>query len=163
MGNATVTADNWAGGVQPQGGSSFQAGLKLDDPWPAMAISQQTAEEAYQSVLAHAGAALPTRDAVDARIVAEVASGTATFGVNGIIDSQTEVGGWPVLQSTTAPTDTDLDGMPDAWELKHGLNPNIANNNGDFDNDLYTDLEEYLNDMGAFPSPAPDRLRRRAE
>ena len=29
-GNATVTADNWNGGVQPQGGSSDMAGLRLD-------------------------------------------------------------------------------------------------------------------------------------
>jgi hypothetical protein len=29
--------------------------------------------------------------------------------------------------------DADGDGMPDAWEIEHGLNPNVANNNGDFD------------------------------
>lgn len=49
--------------------------------------------------------------------------------------------------------DTDGDGMPDAWESDHGLNPNIANNNGDFDNDGYTDLEEYLNETAAWPAP----------
>lgn len=49
--------------------------------------------------------------------------------------------------------DTDGDGMPDTWEIAHGLNPNVANNNGDFDNDLYTDLEEYLNEVAAWPSP----------
>ena len=49
--------------------------------------------------------------------------------------------------------DTDGDGMPDYWELEHGLNPNVANNNGDFDSDGYTDLEEYLNDVAAWPAP----------
>jgi hypothetical protein len=49
--------------------------------------------------------------------------------------------------------DTDGDGMPDAWEIEHGLDPNVANNNGDFDNDGYTDLEEYLNDVAAWPAP----------
>ena len=49
--------------------------------------------------------------------------------------------------------DTDGDGMPDAWEIAHGLNPNVANNNGDFDNDGYTDLEEYLNEIAAWPAP----------
>ena len=48
--------------------------------------------------------------------------------------------------------DTDGDGMPDTWEIAHGLNPNVANNNGDFDNDFYTDLEEYLNEIAAWPS-----------
>jgi hypothetical protein len=45
--------------------------------------------------------------------------------------------------------DTDQDGMPDTWETEHGLNPNVANNNADFDNDFYTDLEEYLNEVAA--------------
>jgi hypothetical protein len=49
--------------------------------------------------------------------------------------------------------DTDSDGMPDNWEIEHGLNPSVANNNDDFDNDGYTDLEEYLNDVAAWPSP----------
>lgn len=49
--------------------------------------------------------------------------------------------------------DTDGDGMPDAWEIEHGLNPNVANNNGDFDHDGYTDLEEYLNEVAAWPAP----------
>jgi hypothetical protein len=49
--------------------------------------------------------------------------------------------------------DTDGDGMPDDWEIEHGLNPYVANNNGDFDNDGYTDLEEYLNDVAAWPAP----------
>lgn len=49
--------------------------------------------------------------------------------------------------------DTDGDGMPDAWEIEHGLNPNVANPNGDFDNDGYTDLEEYLNEVAAWPAP----------
>lgn len=49
--------------------------------------------------------------------------------------------------------DTDGDGMPDYWEAGHGLNPNVANNNADFDNDGYTDLEEYLNELAAWPAP----------
>ena len=43
--------------------------------------------------------------------------------------------------------------MPDAWEKVHGLNPTVADNNGDFDGDGYTNLEEYLNDVAAFPAP----------
>jgi len=51
--------------------------------------------------------------------------------------------------------DTDGDGMPDSWEIAHGLNPSVANNNGDFDNDFYTDLEEYMNEVAAWPAPGP--------
>jgi Immunoglobulin domain/Bacterial TSP3 repeat len=49
--------------------------------------------------------------------------------------------------------DTDGDGLPDAWEIEHGLNPNVPDQNGDFDNDGYSNLEEYLNDIAAWPAP----------
>jgi len=41
-------------------------------------------------------------------------------------------------------TDTDGDGLPDAWETSHGTNPNNPNDvNQDPDNDNYTNLQEY--------------------
>ena len=49
--------------------------------------------------------------------------------------------------------DTDGDGMPDAWEISVGLNPAVADNNGDYDNDGYTNLEEYLNELAEWPAP----------
>ena len=114
------------------------------------AVSTQTADEAYKSVLAHAGATSWSRDTIDARVFAE----PATQGGR-IIDSGTQVGGYPMLATGTAPTDTDADGMPDAWEASLGLNPLVKNNNADFDTDGYTDLEEYLNDLAAWPAPLP--------
>jgi pectate lyase len=156
-GDPTVTADNWAGGVQPGGrdggGADAHVGaLKLAAPWKAMPIRQQTAEEAYRLVLEHAGASLPGRDPVDARIVEEVRTGTARFGETyggggkGIIDSQKAVGGWPQLKSEAAPPDGDGDGMPDAWESRHGLDPaDVTDGAKDRDGDGYTNVEEYLN------------------
>jgi pectate lyase len=160
-GDPGVTADNWAGGVQAQGQDTGGPGrwrdehfemLKLDAPWEAMPIHQQTAEEAYRLVLQHAGASLPRRDPIDARIIEEVRTGTAQFGETyggggkGIIDSQDAVGGWPELSSKAAPLDTDGDGMPDAWENGHGLDPDdVADGSNDQDNDGYTNVEEYLN------------------
>ncbi len=64
-------------------------------------------------------------------------------------------GGFGTLGGVAAPLDTDGDGMPDAWEQKYGLSPTVANNNADFDNDGYTDLEEYLNDVAAFKATGP--------
>jgi hypothetical protein len=51
--------------------------------------------------------------------------------------------------------DVDGDGMPWAWELAHGLDPNIADHNGDFDNDGYPNLEEYINELAEWPAPGP--------
>src|SRR3546814_2316912 len=105
--------------------------MKLEKPWPSMPIDQHTAEEAYKLVLAKAGAILPERDEVDARIIGETRSGFATYEgkayekdrkvanpdkASGIIDSQHDAGGWPVLKSAPAPKDTDHDGMQDDWE-----------------------------------------------
>ena len=141
VGNARVTADNWDGGVQPAA-----AAAKLTKPWPSMPIKQETAEQAYLSVLAKAGAS-KVRDSVDTRIIEEVRNGTATYGKNGIIESQQEVGGWPSLNSGTAPQDSDKDGMPDDWENANGLNPSDASDRNKKDGVGYTMLEKYLNSL----------------
>jgi hypothetical protein len=151
VGNPTVTADNWNGGVNPAGGSGDIPLVKLEVPWPAMAINEQTAEEAYLSVLSHVGCSKPVRDSLDARLVNEVSTGTATYGLNGVIESQSEVGGWPTLNSTEPPVDTDHDGMPDEWETARGLLPLVAADRNLYTLDpLYTNLEVYLNELGAF-------------
>lgn len=144
-GNAAVTTDNWNGGVKV----AYPDSAKALKPFSVESIAEQAATQAYDQALKFAGASLK-RDAVDSRIVKEIAKGTASKGKakNGIIDSQEEVGGWPVLKSLPAPKDSDSDGIPDAWEIKQKLNPNDA-----ADAILktlsqpYTNLEVYLNDL----------------
>lgn len=162
VGNDKVSADNWAGGVQASGGDEAIKVLKLDKPWDAMKINQETAEEAYESVLKGAGCVFPRRDAVDTRIIEEVRSGKATYeGASyktkkrvadpsvpcGMIDSQENVGGWPELKSLPASVDSDHDGMPDKWEKKNGLNPHDASDRNGVARNGYTNLENYLNSI----------------
>ena len=60
------------------------------------------------------------------------------------------------MTTRAAGYDSDGDGMPDVWEVKYGLNPNsAADGKLDFDNDGYTNVQEYLDETGAFPAPAP--------
>ncbi len=137
-----VTADNWTGVVNASGTTPLNA-IVVDQPFSYAPVTTQSATDAYTSVLQFAGCTVPARDSVDTRVLADVANGTGA-----IIDSQTEVGGWPVLNSTTPPTDSDHDGMPDAWELTYGLDPyDPADRNGDFTGDGYTNLETYLNSL----------------
>jgi hypothetical protein len=83
------------------------------------------------------------RDAVDQRVVENVRNRRGK-----LIDSQEQVGGWPALRNAPAPADQDRDGMPDAWEKAHGLNPtDPADRNADRDGDGYTNLDEYLNSL----------------
>ena len=140
-----ITQDNWSGGIDfGEGGSEAN---RAYEPFDCPAITQQTAQEAYQLVLADAGASL-ARDSIDTRIANEVETGTYTYGNFGIIDSQDDVGGWPTLNSLPAPLDTDQDGMPDDWENANNLDPNDPQDrNDDLNGDGYTNLEEYLNSL----------------
>lgn len=102
----------------------------------------QSADQAAELVLIHAGASLH-RDAVDKRVIENVRNHRGK-----VIDSQAEVGGWPELHSNPAPLDSDGDGMPDAWEKAHGLNPHDpGDRNGKAGQDGYTNLERYLNSL----------------
>ena len=144
-----ITADNWAGGVQ----GDFWQQAKVDVPHPFASVRTEPAGQACEMVLANAGAVLPKRDSVDRRIIEEVRTGTATFAGReetgpGIIDSQADVGGWPILKSAPAPVDDDRDGMADDWELANGLDPTSPEDrNGDFNGDGYSNLEKYLNNL----------------
>lgn len=83
--------------------------------------------------------------AVDTRLINDVINRTGR-----IIDHEEEVGGWPALNSTTPPTDTDRDGMPDAWEKRRDPDPNDASDGAkDRDEDGYTNVEEYINGLVA--------------
>jgi len=113
----------------------------VQEPFAVPEVRTISAEEALRVVLEGAGAALPVRDAVDRRIVADVRNGTGST-----IDSQRQVGGWPEYRGAQPPKDTDGDGMPDDWEIAHGLNPrnpsDAARSRGG-----YTNIEEYINSL----------------
>ncbi|MDR8389809.1 hypothetical protein NC796_01585 [Aliifodinibius sp. S!AR15-10] len=115
---------------------------KRQKPFPTGPIETDAPREAFESILSHGGASLPIRDTVDARMVDDVKNRTGA-----IIDSQSEVGGWPELKSTSAPADTDRDGIPDSWEKEHGLNPNNPSDRNRTADDGYTMLEKYLNSI----------------
>jgi hypothetical protein len=86
------------------------------------------------------GSWVAARDAVDTRVVGHYNSGTGA-----LVTSEGNVGGFPTIAAGTACTDTDNDGMPNTYEINHGLDPNIANASLDADRDGWTNIEEYMN------------------
>lgn len=152
-GSTTVTNDNWQG-VFPNPSTKDKAELKSNVVYTFGDITTHSATDVYPQVLAYAGASL-SRDAIDSRIVTETQNGTYTYtgsngSTNGIIDTQSDVGGWPTYNSTTAPSDSDGDGMPNQWELDHGLNMNDAADGALYTlNSIYTNVEVYLNGLVA--------------
>ncbi len=173
-----VTKDNWDGGVQPAPVKATVAavlpGIRVDAPFKHAPLDIVPAMVAYKTVLANAGATLPRRDAVDARVTEMVRTGVVTKTViaktsvakaaevayaqkwidemadlvpKGFITDPVEVGGYPEYKGTPY-IDTDGDGMPDAWEIKHGLNPKDASDaSGDRNGDGYTNIEKFINGL----------------
>jgi pectate lyase len=149
-GYPAVTSDN-SKGIYIQGSKASVSQLDTilkPELYTVISIAMESAEECFNSVLAHAGASSPFRDSVDHRIIHDVNERTGK-----LINSPAEVGGWPILNSQNAPVDSDHDGMPDEWEILMGFNfSDPEDRNQDHDSDGYTNLEEYLNDL------IPDRI-----
>jgi pectate lyase len=143
-GFAEGTEDNWLL-VQPPSGQNYDTtrrALEVPGPFPSNTVTTQSGAESYDLVLAAAGATLPARDPVDQRIIEQIRNRR-----DRLIDSQTEVGGWPALAAGAAPEDRDGDGLPDDWEREVGFDPaKIDASEQDTDGDGYTDVEEWLND-----------------
>ncbi len=145
-GSPVVTADNWQGMKSQDRGAGSEL-ARVNTPFEGWPVKQQTAMEAFETVLKLAGATLPKRDAVDQRVTEMVRTGK-TITPDGIVADPKQVGGYPdyKFDSAEVPADTDADGMPDEWEKSHALDPNqVADGATDLDGDGYTNFEEFLN------------------
>lgn len=121
-------------------------------------VSVQSADVAYEKVLAYAGASLQ-RDDIDTDVCDDVKNGTAKYkgsksGAAGLIDTQDDVKGnrpsaWQELKGKKL-VDSDNDGIPDKWEKQHGLNPKSAADASLYSLDkkgYYTNIEVYANSL----------------
>lgn len=124
-------------------------------------VTTHTADESFNVLTQYCGASLRP-DKHDTRVLADVKNGTGESGHqgettstglgrswNGLIDSQTDVGGWPVLTATQEELDrvkdSDGDGIPDYYEDLFGLDSdNAADGNEKTFDPRYTNLEIYL-------------------
>lgn len=132
--------------------------IKMDAPAPTGEVTTHSAAESFSKVLAYSGASL-YRDEIDARYMEEAKTGTAKYKGSitqspGIIDKVADVNGYTEANFGTATRpadfDTDKDGIPDAWEIANGLDPNDATDALTYSLDskgYYTNLEVYANSL----------------
>ncbi|TWU27744.1 hypothetical protein [Bythopirellula polymerisocia] len=140
------------------GSSAFAGSWKSHSKFAIDGVAEpDSADVALQRVLDYSGANWQNRNPIDERIVNSVRNQTGS--VINDLSGATQAAEWnTILAQRTAVSrpagfDTDGDGMPDEWEVAHDLDPGMDDHNGDFDSDGYLNLEEYLNDIAAWPAP----------
>ncbi len=165
-----VTQDNWTYGIYNQIENAkvdytyteeTKDTMRISEPIWFEAVTTHTAEQAFEQVLAYAGASLH-RDALDETMVGDTRQGETTYTGSGckqgIINSQEDLrpadaadewSAWPTLKSEPPLPDSDGDGMPDEWEVAHGMNAADASDGNSLTDDGYTQLEVYLNHIVA--------------
>jgi hypothetical protein len=111
---------------------------------PDVPVHIDPTEKMVGDIARQAGDSL-CRDSVDARLVNDLLS----FGAKGkLIDDESQVGGLPPMADAKAALDSDGDGIPDAWELKHHLDPHNPADALAIDAKTgYSNLELYLNEL----------------
>lgn len=138
--------NDYAGETAPDATSRSATARTTRHPFPT--ITYTDAAALRETLLAHAGA-FP-RDPMDQRLVLPVeedridpaAPNTNPSG-DALLPAYT--GGAPA-----APADSDLDGMPDAWETARGLDPGTPDHAGrDLSTSGYDNLEVYLHELSA--------------
>jgi hypothetical protein len=127
----------------PANESVYRSSVRFETP----PITTYEISQAIDSVLKKAGAVVPSRDAVDIKIVNDVKNNAGSL---------TDNNPYPLLAAGTPFLDTDGDGMPDEWEIFRGLDPNDnSDRNGDISGDGYTNIEKYLGELADDANPQP--------
>lgn len=182
----TLTQNNWSGITYGSSNGRNEGNVKS---WSAYTIQSdgeniaytpkaESPDAAYNNVLNYAGAGIDanSRPDIDKQVMYEAKTGTgsctgarpyweANSEQKTTIDKYNIACGvsykYPEAITKGAPVDYDGDGMPDAWEIARGLNPNskLASDGslesaGDYCGNGYTNIEYYINDLTVDSFPA---------
>lgn len=152
--NPLNTNDNWMGVYPNQ--QYIKEGKHPNLSWRQFfhaPVTLHTANRAFINVLRYAGAS-KKKDNVDIRLVLNITTNRfpdqgSRGSKNGIIDSPADVGGYKPYSKAKALKDSDGDGIPDSWEISHGLNPRNPKDGNQFNRRQkdYTNLEVYMNSL----------------
>ncbi|MBN1127819.1 MAG: hypothetical protein JXA71_02460, partial [Chitinispirillaceae bacterium] len=129
--------------------TSYKTATVMNTPYNHPGVNAVlSAKDALEYVSKNAGAS-KVRDAVDEFLVDELLS----YGKKGKIITTEDDNGIPnnvgTVAGGTPPVDSDKDGMPDAWERTHALDPNNAGDHKatTLSAEGYTNIEMYVNEL----------------
>jgi hypothetical protein len=129
-----------------KGNANDPAMVYSNDSFPIPPTSTTLPQQAYEDVMAGAGAW--PRDSADRQYINEVINKLGHFATfddynNRVLDVPTE----------SKPQDSDGDGMANAWETANGLNPNSGSDYGTKMNGGYDAIEVYINELSDLYAP----------
>ncbi len=179
--NTSLNENNWIG-INYGSAGLTESDYRVDTYIPvydvngndaSVAPNAQSADDAFETVLAYAGAGITasSRPRIDREVMEEARTGNGYLTGGRDFSTVTESAllkaisdynikqmnydeYYPTAVTTKEIIDTDNDGMSDEWELARGLDPNNASDaTGDYLGQGYNNIEYYINDLtvDAFP------------
>ncbi len=180
--NSDMNTNNWLG-VNYGSAGLTQADYEITEPVAvndiygnnaSVVANAQTADEAFDTVLAYAGAGIRAdlRPKIDRQVMEEARTGngylTGGRDFSTLTSSDTDLNEaiekynikemnydeyYPLPITQKEITDGDNDGMNDEWELARGLDPTVNDATLDYLGQGYNNIEYYINDLtvNAFP------------
>ena len=144
--------DNWQdsnrdGVFNPSLVTKYSSATIVSSPFNYPVLTLNSGQSLLTTNLPTVGASLPYRDPVDCYMVDEVLS----YGLSGALIANEETlacgtpSSWSVFTGTKK-TDSDNDGMPDAWENSNGTDPNV-NDAMTIASNGYANIENYINSI----------------
>ncbi len=116
----------------------------ISAPIPFIPVVTQPAEEAYELVVEKGGATKPLRDTITTYVAQTVKDGTGFIPAT---PADWPEGGFATYPKVKAPIDKNENGIPDEWEISHGLDLKKTKATGHDLDSKYDNIEVYMNSL----------------
>ena len=116
----------------------------ISAPIVSIPVFTHSAEEAYRLVVEKGGATKPVRDNITSYVAQTVKDGTGFIPGT---PADWPDGGFGKYPKVKAPVDENKNGLPDKWEISHGLDLEKTKATGRDLDSKYDNIEVYMNSL----------------
>jgi hypothetical protein len=116
----------------------------INAPIPSIPVRTHAAEEAYRLVVEKGGATKPVRDNITSYVAQTVKDGTGFIPGT---PADWPDGGYGKYPEAKVPLDENQNGIPDKWEISHGLDLENTKATGRDLDPNYDNIEVYMNSL----------------